>query len=49
MNMDVFKELNGVYVLSRAKISNADALGLAHVGTYDDPVGIYTIFAYAVR
>jgi len=45
--MEVFKnDFNGVYILSRAEISNSDALGLDLVKRYYDEKSIYTIYLY---
>jgi len=47
MDMEVFKkDFNGVYILSRAEISNNDALGLDLVKRYYDEKSIYTIYVY---
>jgi len=47
IDMDVFKnDFNGVYILSRAEISNSDALGLDLIKRYYDEESIYTIYLY---
>jgi hypothetical protein len=47
IDMDVFKNFfHGKYILSRAEISNADALGLALVKRYYRDDSIYTIYLY---
>jgi hypothetical protein len=47
IDMDVFKNIfNGVYILSRAEISNSDDLGLVLVNHYWDKNSIYTIYLY---
>jgi len=50
IDMEVFKnDFNGVYILSRAEISNSDALGLDLVKRYYDEKSIYTIYLYQSR
>jgi hypothetical protein len=50
IDMEVFKkDFNGVYLLSRAEISNNDALGLDLVKRYYDEKSIYTIYLYQSR
>jgi len=47
IDMEVFKnDFNGKYILSRAEISNSDALGLDLVKRYYDEESIYTIYLY---
>lgn len=46
IDMDAFTEFGGKYILSRAEISNADALGLVLKGVYDDEGGIYRVHVY---
>ena len=47
IDMNVFKnDFNGVYILSRAEISNYDDLGLDFVRSYYDGKSIYTIYLY---
>jgi len=47
IDMNVFKnDFDGVYILSRAEISNNDALGLDLVKRYYDDESIYTIYLY---
>jgi hypothetical protein len=50
IDMEVFRNtFNGKYILSRAEISNSDALGLRLVKRYYDEESIYTIYLYTVR
>jgi hypothetical protein len=47
IDMDVFRnDFNGVYILSRAEISNNVALGLDLVNRYYDEESIYTVYLY---
>jgi hypothetical protein len=47
IDMDVFKnDFNGKYILSRAKIANADELGLQFINKFDNDKSIYTIYVY---
>ncbi len=46
INMNIFAELKGKYILSRGKIRNSDELGIKLLNTYDDENGIYTIYVY---
>ncbi|MPM35337.1 hypothetical protein SDC9_81927 [bioreactor metagenome] len=46
INMNIFSELKGKYILSRGKIKNSDELGIKLLNTYDDESGIYTIYLY---
>ncbi len=46
MDMDVFREMNGVYVFSLTSISNAQDLGLTLLGTYTHPESIYQMRVY---
>jgi hypothetical protein len=48
IDMEVFKnDFEGRYILSRAEISNSDALGLELKKQYDDGEGIYVIYLYS--
>jgi hypothetical protein len=50
IDMNVFRNgFNGVYILSRAEISNSDALGLYLVKRYYDEESIYTIYLYKIN
>ena len=50
IDMEVFRnDFDGVYILSRAEISNSDALGLDLVRRYYDEESIYTIYLYQCR
>ena len=47
IDMDVFRnDFQGVYILSRAEISNNKELGLRFIQQYHDKDSIYTIFLY---
>ena len=47
IDMEVFRnDFIGKYILSRAEISNSDALGLKFVKRYYDDESIYTIYLY---
>jgi hypothetical protein len=50
IDMEVFRnDFDGVYILSRAEISNNDELGLDLVRRYYDDESIYTIYLYQCR
>jgi len=46
INTEAFRNLGGVYILSRAEISNANELELTFVRKYNDESSIYEIFVY---
>jgi hypothetical protein len=50
IDMEVFRnDFDGVYILSRAEVSNSDELGLDLVRRYYDDESIYTIYLYQCR
>lgn len=48
INTDALKKLDGKYILSRARISNAEELGLTLVKDYDREDSLYHIFLYEI-
>jgi hypothetical protein len=48
INTDAFRRLGGVYILSRAEISNAADLRLSFVNHYNCESSIYEIFVYRI-
>lgn len=46
INPSVFKEMSGVYIFSRYKLSNADKLGLDFIQDYDGSDTPYHIYVY---
>ena len=50
VDMDMLKNYyNCKYILSRTELLNAEALGLRHLGTFDDENSIYVIWVYEVE
>jgi hypothetical protein len=48
INMEAFRNLGGVYILSRAVIGNADELGLEFLNRYCSDESIYDILVYKI-
>ena len=48
INVEAFRKLGGIYILSRAEIGNAENLGLRYLRSYSNPHSIYEIFVYMV-
>jgi len=46
INVEAFRKLGGRYILSRARIGNAEDLGLQHIRHYSNDNSIYEIFVY---
>ncbi|MDR2598874.1 MAG: DUF6044 family protein [Oscillospiraceae bacterium] len=46
INTEAFRNLGGVYILSRAEISNADELELTFINSYSKDDSVYDIFVY---
>ena len=47
IDMEVFrKEFDGKFIISRAPISNAVALGVEYLGEWDSKEGVYTMYVY---
>ena len=49
IDTEAFKKYGGKYILSRARISNSDELGLVYVNDYDSEEGIYHIWLYEAK
>lgn len=49
MDMEQFRKMGGVYVFSRAKLSNGSDLNLTEVGVFSDKESPYVIYVYRVN
>ena len=46
IDTDAFVEYGGMYIFSRAEISNAEALGLEFINDFDSEESLYHIYVY---